>query len=76
MFARATDASKVALVYLVRQLARWDFELIDCQVHTNHLASLGATAMSRRAFTDQLAQYCTASSHSGAWLLAPDLAAE
>src|SRR5207253_2609597 len=31
MFSRATDASKVALVTLVRQLERWGFEMIDCQ---------------------------------------------
>src|SRR3954451_24924801 len=36
MFARRTDASKIALVYLVRQLARWGFGLIDCQMKTEH----------------------------------------
>lgn len=50
MFARATDASKVALAYLVRQLARWEFELIDCQMSTQHLASLGARDIPRREF--------------------------
>ena len=34
MFSRVSDASKVAFVHLVRQLAAWDFALIDCQVHT------------------------------------------
>jgi leucyl/phenylalanyl-tRNA--protein transferase len=38
MFTRMTDASKVAFVYLVRQLQAWGFPLIDCQVHTAHLA--------------------------------------
>lgn len=75
MFARVTDASKVAFVHLVHQLARWNFELIDCQVHTNHLASLGATAMSRRAFTKQLDLLATAPNHTGPWQFAPDLAA-
>ncbi len=50
MFARATDASKVALAYLVRQLARWKFELIDCQMSTPHLASLGACDIPRCEF--------------------------
>ena len=56
MFARATDASKVAFVALVRQLARWGFGLVDCQVHTDHLARLGATAIPRRVFTATLEQ--------------------
>ncbi len=43
MFTEVTDASKVAFVALVRQLQRWGYSLIDCQVYTEHLASLGAT---------------------------------
>ena len=50
MFATRTDASKIALVHLVRQLERWGFGLIDCQMKTDHLASLGATEIPRRAF--------------------------
>ncbi len=73
MFARVTDASKVAFAHLVRQLARWNFELIDCQVHTSHLASLGATTMSRHAFTEQLNRLATAPNHSGPWQFDVDL---
>ena len=50
MFARRTDASKVAFVALVRQLERWRFELIDCQMATGHLASLGAREVARSGF--------------------------
>ena len=50
MFARQTDASKVAFAGLVRQLERWDFELIDCQMATSHLASLGAREIPRDEF--------------------------
>jgi leucyl/phenylalanyl-tRNA--protein transferase len=50
MFARRSDASKVAFVSLVRQLERWGFELIDCQMATSHLASLGAREIPRREF--------------------------
>lgn len=50
MFSRISDASKVAFVHLVRQLSAWGFPLIDCQVYTRHLASLGARFMDRRAF--------------------------
>ena len=50
MFARQADASKVAFASLVRQLERWDFELIDCQMPTSHLASLGAREIRRDEF--------------------------
>ena len=56
MFARITDASKVALVSLVVQLREWDFPLIDCQQETPHLASLGARPISRAAFAEALAR--------------------
>jgi len=54
MFARRTDASKVALVRLTAQLIRWHFELIDCQVMNPHLQSLGAIEMPRREFLARL----------------------
>jgi leucyl/phenylalanyl-tRNA--protein transferase len=50
MFARRSDASKVAFASLVRQFQRWDFELIDCQMATGHLASLGAREIPRSEF--------------------------
>jgi leucyl/phenylalanyl-tRNA---protein transferase len=50
MFALRSDASKVALVYLVRLLLKEGFELIDCQVTTNHLQSLGAREIPRKDF--------------------------
>jgi leucyl/phenylalanyl-tRNA--protein transferase len=50
MFARRRDASKVAFVSLVRQLECWGFELIDCQMATSHLASLGAREIRRSEF--------------------------
>jgi len=52
MFTRLTDASKVAFVAAVRQLRRWDFGLIDCQMPTTHLASLGSREIPRRDFLD------------------------
>ena len=54
MFSRETDASKVAFVYLVRQLESWGFQLIDCQVQSQHLTRLGATAISRQQFAQLL----------------------
>ena len=50
MFSQATDASKVALVALVGELRARKFPLIDCQMHTPLLASLGAREIPRRAF--------------------------
>ena len=54
MFMRATDASKVAFVALVRQLELWGFGLVDCQMNTAHLASLGAREIPRAEFTRRL----------------------
>ncbi|MBC7779561.1 MAG: leucyl/phenylalanyl-tRNA--protein transferase [Proteobacteria bacterium] len=56
MFTRVPDASKIAFVHLVRQLERWGFALIDCQMRTDHLASFGAKEIPRRAFASQLAE--------------------
>jgi leucyl/phenylalanyl-tRNA--protein transferase len=50
MFTRRTDASKIAMARLAAQLARWQFPLIDCQLETEHLMSLGAEPMPRREF--------------------------
>ena len=50
MFARATDASKVALSALVSMLREADFRVIDCQQNTRHLASLGAREIGRSEF--------------------------
>lgn len=54
MFSRATDASKVALVALVRELRGRNFPLIDCQMHTPLLASLGARDIPRRTFLREM----------------------
>ncbi len=50
MFARATDASKVALAALVALLRQEEVAMIDCQQNTRHLASLGGREISREAF--------------------------
>lgn len=54
MFARVSDASKVALVALGRQLQHWGFGMIDCQMNTAHLASMGAREIPRADFTRRL----------------------
>lgn len=60
MFSRAPDASKIAFAHLAWQLKRWRFGLIDCQMKTAHLASLGAREISRAQFmrrVGELIQY-------------------
>ena len=59
MFSRVTDASKVALVHLAEMLHKRHFRLIDCQIHSNHLQSLGAKSMPRDAFINILKHYCS-----------------
>ena len=54
MFSYANNASKVALAHLCRQLHRWQFGIIDCQMSTPHLASLGAHEMPREDFLAKL----------------------
>lgn len=54
MFARETDASKVALVHLVERLRAAGFRVIDCQQATAHLASLGAREIPRKTFAQLL----------------------
>ena len=56
MFTRRTDASKIALVSLVRLLDRWGFGLIDCQMRTAHLASFGAREIPREEFLRTLGE--------------------
>jgi len=50
MFSRRTDASKIAFVHMARHLQAQGVEMIDCQMHTPHLASLGATLIPRAEF--------------------------
>jgi leucyl/phenylalanyl-tRNA--protein transferase len=50
MFSRMTDASKVALAWLVARLRAGNFSLLDCQFMTDHLASLGAVSITREAY--------------------------
>jgi leucyl/phenylalanyl-tRNA--protein transferase len=54
MFTRVRDASKMAMVHLVRRLERQRYAMIDCQMHTRHLASLGARAIPRSNFSLRL----------------------
>ncbi len=58
MFSQATDASKVALVRMVEAVRGRDFALIDCQVGSQHVASMGATSLPRPQFLRLLNELC------------------
>jgi leucyl/phenylalanyl-tRNA--protein transferase len=73
MFSRAADASKLALVCLVRQLQRWGFELIDCQMSTGHLASLGAREIPRPEFMRHVARLTGLRAVPSPWALGTDV---
>jgi leucyl/phenylalanyl-tRNA--protein transferase len=67
MFALEPDASKVTFVHLVRQLARWDVELVDCQVATEHLARFGARDWPRATFLHALRRLTERTNRTGTW---------
>ncbi|WNO07548.1 leucyl/phenylalanyl-tRNA--protein transferase [Teredinibacter sp. KSP-S5-2] len=56
MFSLEADASKVAFATLVRQLEKWKYSMIDCQVETDHLASFGAKEIDRSQFESTIHQ--------------------
>jgi len=73
MFTRAPDASKIALVHLTRQLARWNFGMIDCQMQTAHLASFGAREIPRAEFTRSLRELVNYPQSPAVWRFDDDL---
>ena len=76
MFARATDASKVALVALVSTLRAWNFTLIDCQMPSAHLGRLGAESIARSTFLHELRSALQLPGQPGRWstqIATPDL---
>ena len=73
MFSFVTDSSKVALVSLAQQLQRWHFPLIDCQVHSDHLASLGAKTLPRADFIRCMQPLCDQNAIVEKWQIDSDL---
>ena len=67
MFSRITNASKVAFVALVEHLLAASFDIIDCQVTTEHMISFGARKIPRDAFLKQLKQALAAPTIRGTW---------
>jgi leucyl/phenylalanyl-tRNA--protein transferase len=67
MFSRKSDASKVALATLVQQLKAWGFHMIDAQVTTRHLISLGAKEIPRKLFLKRLERALSFPTLKGKW---------
>jgi leucyl/phenylalanyl-tRNA--protein transferase len=73
MFCRVRDASKASLVMGVVQLQRWGFELIDCQLHTPHLESLGACLIPRALYRHYLDILCIQNNLATEWTFDADI---
>ncbi len=69
MFSFQTNASKVALAYMVSHLYRWGCPLLDCQLPSTHLLSLGAKAMPRREYIRIMTPLCEKEQANIAWEL-------
>jgi leucyl/phenylalanyl-tRNA---protein transferase len=67
MFTKVPNASKAALITLVETLRKYDFQLIDCQVYTDHLHSLGAEMMDREDFLQVLRKALDGDTIRGSW---------
>lgn len=67
MFTRVNDASKVALVFLSEYLKSLSFDMIDCQMATEHMIRFGARKIPRDLFLDQLKQSLNVPDLKGKW---------
>jgi leucyl/phenylalanyl-tRNA--protein transferase len=67
MFSRESNASKAALATFMQSARNWNYQLVDCQVYSDHLASLGATSMPRKHFKQLLETYCHTQLSAAAW---------
>jgi leucyl/phenylalanyl-tRNA--protein transferase len=67
MFSREADASKVALASAVDFLRTQGCALLDCQVPSSHMTSMGATLVRRDRFLDLLSELCVPPGAPGSW---------
>ncbi len=67
MFSRVSDASKAALVALCETLVCWDFDMIDCQLPTDHLKRMGAIEVPRKFFLALLKKSLARPDLKGKW---------
>ncbi|HKR78518.1 MAG TPA: leucyl/phenylalanyl-tRNA--protein transferase [Nitrospira sp.] len=69
MFTKVDDASKVALVCLIRQLQAWSFRIVDCQQSSPHVLRLGAEEIPRRSYIEHVAAAVAVAGRLGQWQL-------
>ncbi len=74
MFSRQTDASKIAFVHGISFLERRGYQLIDCQVSSHHLQSLGARSIPRDEFLRSLVELCNPPGEPGSWRTTTNIA--
>lgn len=67
MFSSVPNSSKIALAYLVKLLLVWEFDLIDCQMKTDHLIRLGAREIAGNEFSRRLEKYVFSPTRQGRW---------
>lgn len=70
MFSRERDTSKMALIALAYHLQKWQFTLMDCQIESTHLTSMGAENISRAVYIKTLRQSQAINAH---WKVDPDI---
>ncbi|MDX2247034.1 MAG: leucyl/phenylalanyl-tRNA--protein transferase [Bacteroidia bacterium] len=68
MFTRVSNGSKAGFIYLVQELEKRGYDLIDCQVYTDHLSSMGAVEVPRKKFLTQLENSLKKPTWRGKWL--------
>jgi leucyl/phenylalanyl-tRNA--protein transferase len=73
MFSHRSDASKIAIAHLVAQFKRWNFGMIDCQMNTPHLASLGAREIPRSEFLTLLQTLINSPNQATPWRFDHDI---
>lgn len=73
MFSLASEASKVAYAYLVCHLQHWGYRLIDCQIESEHLLTLGAENISRQVFSEQVEEWTRLQGRPTPWSVDPKL---
>ncbi|MEM9720036.1 MAG: leucyl/phenylalanyl-tRNA--protein transferase, partial [Bacteroidota bacterium] len=67
MFSLESNASKMGFISLVKRLEERKYQLIDCQVYTAHLESLGAEMVSRSEFVEMLRENQHFKTEQGKW---------
>lgn len=67
MFSRRNNASKMALAHLCERLIIWGYALIDCQVYSDHLTTLGAEEIPRPEFCSLLQKLCNTAPSTDSW---------